>query len=60
MFPTTLLQSAPERFSVVGPVPFSDIEEWEAGRKRIFVWAWAKYRDIFNDTPLHVTSTVER
>jgi hypothetical protein len=31
------------------------IQDFRDGKKRLFFWGWAKYRDIFKDTPEHIT-----
>jgi hypothetical protein len=45
-----------------GPVPRhpqalspSEIKEIQLGKRSLFVWGWAKYNDIFEGTPEHVT-----
>jgi hypothetical protein len=44
-----------------GPVPSNkritpeDIEDIQKGRKFFYMWGWAKYKDVFPDTPQHIT-----
>jgi hypothetical protein len=39
----------------VGPIPPRKIEDLLSNRTRLFVWGWAKYHDIFEGTPEHIT-----
>jgi hypothetical protein len=32
-----------------------DILDVQAGNKLLYLWGWAKYRDVFPDTPEHIT-----
>jgi hypothetical protein len=36
-------------------IPISVMEEMRSGNLRIFVWGWAEYKDIFENTILHTT-----
>lgn len=33
----------------------AEMEDVAAGRKFLYLWGWARYRDIFPDTPEHIT-----
>jgi hypothetical protein len=37
------------------PITPQDILELEAGRRYIYLWGWAKYFDVFPNTPEHLT-----
>jgi len=39
----------------VGPITADDIRKIQLHKDRLFFWGWAKYRDVFDDTPEHVT-----
>jgi hypothetical protein len=32
-----------------------DLADMQGGRKHLFFWGWARYRDIFPNTPQHIT-----
>ncbi len=36
-------------------ITVEEIEEIQAGRKFLLVWGWAKYRDVWENTPQHIT-----
>ncbi len=36
-------------------VPINIIESVITGGRHLYLWGWAKYRDVFPNTPLHVT-----
>jgi hypothetical protein len=43
-----------------GPAPLQaitiqDIEDLQKRRKFLYLWGWAKYKDVFPDTPQHIT-----
>jgi hypothetical protein len=41
--------------SNVGGLTNAELLSWAKGHRYLYVWGWARYRDIFDKTPEHVT-----
>ena len=41
------------QFAETMTIPLSVMEDIRNGKKRLFVWGWAEYRDTFVESPLH-------
>jgi hypothetical protein len=37
------------------PISAQDLVDVQAGRKYLYLWGWARYYDVFPDTPEHIT-----
>ncbi len=48
---------APKGFSYSEPInlAFPLVESWAHSRTRVYMWGWIRYRDVFPNTPIHVT-----